>query len=333
MSMPHDRVLVTGGSGLAGAHIVRDLLPAGYRVRCLVRRPEAPALRRLDVELVHGDVRDQGAVRRAVEGCRFVIHAAATYRLAARHAREAFETNVGGTRLVMQAALAAGAERIVHTSSVATIGPAAGRLATEEDHATLDLLPGPYERSKWAAEVLVSRMIREHGLPAVIVNPCTVIGAWDTRPTRTGRLILDTARGRMPAYVNTGMNVVAATDVATGHRLALEKGTTGRRYILGGENLTLRDLLERIDRLAIGRVRRRIRMPHAAALAAGYVSEWLWSPTTRKEPAVPLAGARLARHFMYYDASRARRELGVPVTPVEDAIEAALNWFSVNNYL
>jgi dihydroflavonol-4-reductase len=328
-----DPVLVTGATGLAGANIVRELLTAGYSVRCLARDPNALALRRLDVEIRRGDLRDERSVGPAVDGCRYLIHAGASYRLGARGARETFATNVGGTRNVMEAALRVGVERVVYTSSVATIGPVIGRSATEDDRASFELLPGPYEQSKWAAEVLVERLVRDRGLPAVIVNPCTVVGAWDARPTRTGQLILDTARGRMPAYVHTGMNVVAAVDVAAGHRLALERGKPGRRYILGNENVLLRDLLERIDRAASGRTARRVRIPHGVALAAAYVSEGLWSRVTHREPAIPLAGARLARRLMFYDPSRARTELGLTATPIDEAIEAALNWFSVHDYL
>lgn len=328
-----DLVLVTGAGGFLGANLVRALLRSGYRVRCLVRSSGAPpSLAGLAVEIVQGDVREPDAVRRALRDCGALVHTAACYTLGARRSREIFSVNVIGTRVVMEEALRAATPRIVHTSSVSAVGPVPGRAATEEDSASPARLPGAYERSKRISERLVSLMVARQALPAVIVNPSTIVGAWDSRPTRTGQLIIDTARGRMPAYVRTGMNVITAEDAALGHVLALRYGQPGRRYILGNENLTLLEFLRRIDHL-LGRRSFRFPIPHLAALVAAGVDEHLVSRLLRREPLIPLAGARQARCFMYYDPGRARSELGLPATPVEEGLAAALAWFRAHRHL
>lgn len=321
-----DRVLVTGATGLVGSHVVRELLDAGYAVRAMSRTEHPPLPGAEVAEHVRGDIRDPRSVVAALEDCRFLVHAAAAYQLGMAGSRETFGTNVHGTRVVMEAGLRAGVERIVYTSSVATIGPVEGRPATEDDEAGPASRAGPYERSKWLAELLVRGMVTEHGLPAVIVNPATVVGAGDSRPTRTGQLILDAVRGRMPAYVSAGLNFVAAKDVATGHRLALERGGVGQRYILGNENMSLATFLRIIDGVA-GQHRRRLRIPHFLALTAARLDDGALSRILHREPTAPLAGARLARYRMYYDSTRAREELGLPATPVRLAVEEAVAWF------
>lgn len=325
MSSP-DRVLVTGATGLVGSHVVREFLQAGYPVRAMSRN-ERPGLPGTEAaEPFRGDIRDPGAVVRAIEGCRFLVHSAAAYQLGIAGSRETFGTNVHSTRVVMEAALRAGVERIVYTSSVATIGPVDGRPATEDDGAGPAAKAGPYERSKWLAELLVRGMVTEHELPVVIVNPATVVGAGDSRPTRTGQLILDAARGRMPVYVSTGLNFIAAKDVAAGHRLALERGEVGRRYILANESMSLAAFLAIVDGAA-GTHRRRLRLPHFLSMVAARLDDGALSRLRHREPTAPLAGARLARHRMYYDPTRAREELGLPVTPVRQAVEEAVAWF------
>ena len=323
---------MTGASGFVGSHVVRALLARGYRVRGLVRSAEPPTLAGLDVELVRGDLHDRGSLREGLRDCDGLVHVGALYSLTERRSREIFATNVEGTRTLMEEALAADVRRIVYTSSVSAIGPVAGRAAREDDEAPLSALPGPYERSKRLGEMAVRSMVERAGLPAVIVNPATVIGAFDSRPTRTGQMIVDTLRGRMPAYVATGMNVVAARDVAAGHVAALERGEVGRRYILGAANITLLELLETIDRVA-GRRRRRMRIPHALALTAAGFDEGVVSRVTRREPAIPMAGVRQARRPMYYDSARARTELGHPQTPLEEAVREAVEWFRANGYV
>jgi len=317
---------VTGASGFVGSHVARLLVERGARVRCLVRpTSRADALRSLGADLVFGDVRELPAVRRAMRGADVVFHCAADYRLDVRDRDALYDTNVAGTNNVMCAAFELGTPRVVHTSSVATLAASAdGTPADETARAGLAELVGPYKRSKWLAERVVEGWV-ERGLPAIIVNPSTPVGEGDGKPTPTGRIIVDFLNGRMPAYVDTGLNVVDVRDVAAGHLLAAERGRMGERYILGNVNLTLLELLELVGRTA-GRRAPRLRLPVWLPLALARI-EAPWARVTGRAPRVSLEGARMAKRKMYFDPRKAVRELGLPANEVEAAVARAVKWF------
>jgi dihydroflavonol-4-reductase len=301
-------------------------LHAGIGVRALVRLSSSRKnLDDLDIEIVEGDMRDRATMREAARGARYVFHVAADYRLWAPDPEEIMRANVEGTRSVMEAARDAGAERIVYTSSVATLKlhedgtPADESQALSEDEAV-----GAYKRSKVAAERVVERMVGE-GLPAVIVNPSTPIGPRDVRPTPTGRIIIEAATGRMPAYVDTGLNVVHVDDVAAGHVAALRQGRIGERYILGGENMSLADLLGRIAR-SVGRSPPTIRIPQQLIYPIAIGAE-AFARITGKEPFVTLDGLRLAKYRMYFSSAKAERALGYHPRPADEGIRDAIDWF------
>jgi dihydroflavonol-4-reductase len=326
-------ILVTGGSGFVGAAVVRQLLQSGHPVRALVRPTSARTnLEGLTVEIVEGDLRDAGSLMRAMSGIRALFHVAADYRLWARHPREIVDTNVEGTRALMEAALRARVERIVYTSSVATLKARPDGTASDE---TFPLDPadavGAYKYSKVVAERLVERLVAERNLPAVIVNPSTPIGPRDVRPTPTGRIIVEAAAGRMPAYVDTGLNLVHVDDVAAGHVLALQKGRIGQRYILGGQDVLLGDMLAEIARQT-GRSPPKLRLPRRlifpiahAAEAAAYV--------TGREPFVTTTGLRLAKDRMFFTSAKAERELSYRARPSAEAVAEAIAWFRAHGYL
>lgn len=318
-------VLVTGGSGFVGAHVVRELLARGDAVRCLVR-PTSPrvTLDGLDVELVEGDLRDAGSLRAAVRGCGRVFHCAADYRLYVRDPRDLYASNVGGTRNVLEAALGEGVERVVYTSTVGALGLVPGGVADETTPVSEADMVGHYKRSKYLAEREAETFARR-GLPIVIVNPSTPVGDLDVKPTPTGQIIVDYLRGRMPAYVATGLNLIDVRDVARGHLLADEQGQTGRRYILGHENLTLRQMLDLLARIT-GRPPVRLRLPHWLPLGVGAVST-AWARLTGGEPRVSLESVRMSAKTMFFDARRARDELGLAPGSVEKALERAVHWF------
>jgi dihydroflavonol-4-reductase len=329
---PPRRALVTGATGFVGANVVRLLLERGDEVRVLVRR--GSDLRNVDglpVERAEGDLRDPASVREAVRGCRRVFHVAADYRFWARDPRDIYESNVGGTRNVMDACAAEGVERVVHTSTVGTIGLAALPAPCDETTAHAPgQLTSHYKRSKLEAERLVLERAAQ-GLPAVVVNPSAPVGPWDVKPTPTGRILVDFARGRLPAYVDTGLNVVHVRDVAEGHLLAAERGRIGERYILGNRNMTLAEILAELGDL-VGRAPPRVRLPYACAWAAGAVSTAA-AYVTRRPPAVALEAVRMSRRHMFFDAAKAARELGFTTTPVRRAFEDALAWFGERGYL
>jgi len=330
--MRTDVALVTGASGFVGSHVVRRLVQRGEQVRVLVRRSSPlTALEGLPVETAYGDVRDAASVTAAAQGCRWVYHVAADYRLWARRPRELYKTNVTGTVTVLTAAQRAGVERIVYTSTVGALGyPADGRPATEETPVTLAMMIGHYKRSKFLAEQ-EARCLAAEGCPVVIVNPSTPVGAWDLKPTPTGRMIVDFLNGRMPGYVETGLNVVDVEDVAEGHWLAMQRGRVGERYILGGRNLTLAEILAILAR-ASGRPIPRVKVPWVVAYAAAWGSTALaW--VTGRSPTIPLEGVRMARHRMFFDAGKAVRELGLPQHPVEEALATAVRWFRDHGYV
>ena len=322
-----DLAFVTGASGFVGSAVARALLAQGYRVRALVR-PSSPRTN-LDLpglQIVEGDLRDERAVVDAAAGARFVFHVAADYRLWAPDPGEIVRNNVDSTRHVLHAARAAGAERIVYTSSVATLrlNPD-GTPADESVMLSQDAAIGAYKRSKVAAEELALQMAAADGLPVVIVNPSTPIGPRDVRPTPTGRIIVEAASGRMPAFVDTGLNLVHVDDVARGHLLALQRGRIGQRYILGGENVTLARMLEMIAGLT-GRAAPRVRLPRAAVYPIALAAETM-ARFTGREPFATLDGLRMARYRMFFTSARAQLELGYTARPVIEAVTDAIGWF------
>jgi dihydroflavonol-4-reductase len=329
------KTLLTGGTGFVGSAVLRRLLRAGHSVRALVRpNSDRRNLAGLPVEIFQGDLTDQSSLDRALAGCSTLFHVAADYRLWVPNSRSLYEANVNGTRNIMFAAARAGVTRIVYTSSVATLGLMAdGSPAHEDTPVRLADMIGHYKRSKFLAEAEVQRMAREEGLPVVIVNPSTPIGPRDIKPTPTGRIIVDALSGRMPAYVDTGLNVVHVDDVATGHLLALEHGKTGERYVLGGANMTLREILTCLAAIA-GRKPPRICLPHNLVYPLACLSEaWAWTAGRKKEPRVTLVGVRLARKKMFFSAEKARRLLGFEPRPVEEALRDAVDWFRRHGYL
>jgi dihydroflavonol-4-reductase len=325
--------LVTGATGFVGSAVVRQLLQSGHSVRVLVRpNSNLGNLQGLAVEMVRGDLTDQAALQRAVQGCRYVFHLAADYRLWVPKPAIMYENNITGTRNLMLVALKAGVERIVYTSSVATLGlPADGRPGDEDTPVTLDDMIGHYKRSKFLAEAAVRELHREHNLPVVIVNPSTPVGPRDIKPTPTGRMIVEAASGRMPAYVDTGLNLVDVADVAQGHLLALERGRLGERYVLGGEDLSLQQILAEIARLT-DRPPPHISLPHQVVLPVAYLLEGWARLFDSGEPLVTVVGVKLAKKHMYFSSEKARRELGYSPSPPFPALEAALAWFRQQGY-
>ena len=319
-------ILVTGATGFVGNHVARYLATRGERLRLLVRpSSDLETLRPLDAETCVGDLRDQDALRAAVQGCREVFHVAAEYALWTRDPQRLYASNVDGTRNLLAAAREAAVERFVHTSSVGTIAPRTdGAPVTERSRSTLAQMAGHYKRSKFLAEQVALEYARD-GFPVVIVNPTAPVGEGDFKPTPTGKIVLDFLRGRMPAYVDTGLNLVDVRDVARGHWLAAERGEPGQRYLLGAENLTLRQILECLAE-ASGHPAPRLRLPYAAAWVAGAASS-AWSGLTGRPPPVPMDGVRMARRPMFADCAKARSQLGFEPAPVADALARAVGWF------
>ena len=326
-------VLVTGATGFVGSAIVRALVARGYAVRALVRATSPRNnLSGLDIECVEGDVRDAATVARAVAGVSSVVHAAADYRLWARDRGAIARTNVEGTRAVMRAALSAGVERIVYTSSVATLALRAdGQAADETSPLPESAAVGAYKSSKVVAERLVESMVAGDALPAVIVNPSAPIGPRDIRPTPTGRMILAAASGRMPGFVDTGLNFVHVDDVASGHVAALERGTVGQRCILGGENVLLVDMLGEIARLA-GHRPPRLKLPRAPLYPLAAAGEIL-AAFTGREPLLTLDGLRMSGKRMFFSSAKAERELGYRARPYVQGLRDAIDWFRAEGYL
>ncbi len=327
------KTLLTGATGFVGSAVARALNHAGFPVRALVRRGSPRShLGDLELEFVEGDLRDADSVGCAVEGVRYVFHVAADYRLWARDPREIFTANVDGTRNLMQAALRAGVERVVYTSSVATLGLRPDGMPADEANPLSETQGiGAYKRSKIAAERLVEAMIARDGLPAIIVNPSTPVGPRDVKPTPTGRIIVEAACGRIPGFVDTGLNLVHVDDVADGHLAALERGIVGERYILGGANVTFADMLADIARL-VGRKPPRLRIPRAAVMPIAYAAEAL-ARFTGREPFATVDGVRMAKYRMFFTAAKAERDLGYRARPYIAGLQDAIQWFRENGYL
>src|ERR1017187_2681574 len=324
--------LITGANGFIGSHVTRFLLGQREQVRVLVRpQSDRRLLEGLPVELAVGDLRDAASLSAPLQGVQRVYHVAADYRLWAKNPQDIYESNVTGTRNLLSAAHQAGIDRFIYTSSVGTlVPPHAGKLPDEETQLQLSDMIGHYKRSKFLAEQEALEAARQ-GQPVVIVNPTTPVGPGDWKPTPTGRVILDFLNGKIPAYVDTGLNFVAVEDVAKGHWLAATRGQVGARYILGNRNLTLKQLLQILSTLS-GRKMPRIRLPHAVPYMAA-LADSLVSRAPRREPRIPLEGVRMARHKMFVDSSKAVRDLDFQPGPLEAALERAMRWYSDNGYL
>jgi dihydroflavonol-4-reductase len=315
--------LVTGATGFLGWHIARKLLDRGDRVRALARDPSQ--LRELDgVEPVRGDLRDPDSLRRAIEGCGVVFHAAADYRLWVRDETEMYRSNVDGTRNLLNAARAAAVEKVVYTSTVGCIGVPEGGIGDEAQPITLEEMTGPYKRSKFLAERVALEFAAE-GFPVTIVNPTAPIGDHDFKPTPTGKIVVDFMRGAMPGYLDTGLNVADARDVAEGHLQALDRGKPGERYILGSENLTLQQIFEKLASIT-GRPAPRLQIPYAVAYAAG-VATTAWANLTGVEPRAPIDAVRMSRKKMWVRHDKAAKELGYSPRPATEGLRRAVEWF------
>jgi dihydroflavonol-4-reductase len=328
--------LVTGASGFVGSHVARQLVSAGHSVRILVRRSSRlESLDDLVADRVEGDLRDADSIARAMKGVQQVFHVAADYRLWARNPEEIYDSNVGGTRRLLEAAVAERVTRIVYTSTVATIAVSHldgshDSLPDESTPATFDQMIGHYKRSKFLAEAEALKAAAA-GVPVVIVNPTTPVGPGDWKPTPTGKIVVDFLNGKMPAYVDTGLNIVAVEDVAAGHLLAAEHGRVGERYLLGASNMTLKQILNALAGIT-GRPAPRVRLPHAVALAAGYADEW-FSRLIGRDPRIPVEGVKMSRHRMFVATGKAERELGFAPGPVEAALARAVNWYQQHGYI
>lgn len=327
-----DIVLVTGASGFVGSAVARALVAKEFKVRALIRPTSLRTnVHELDCEIVLGDMRDPRSMSHAMQGARYLFHVAADYRLWARNPEEIVRNNREGTRTVMEAALAAGVEKIIYTSSVATLKPLAGRAADETSRHDDRSAIGTYKRSKVIAERLVEQMIVKRGLPAVIVSPSTPIGPRDVKPTPTGRVVVDAMAGKIPAFVDTGLNLVHVDDVATGHLLALEHGRVGEVYILGGRDVHLREMLAVIAE-AVGRKPPAIRLLRAPLYPLAYAAEFV-ARFSGKEPLVTVDALRMAKYRMFFSSAKAEQELGYRARPYQNAIADAVEWFRRAGYV
>lgn len=323
--------LVTGAAGFLGSHVARQLVARGDDVRILMRASSSNrAISDLSLEYVTGDLRDAGSLERAMNGVQRVFHVAADYRLWAKNPQEIYDSNVGGTKNLLAAAKHAGVGQLIYTSTVATIAVDRPKLPNEFTETKFEEMIGHYKRSKWMAEQEVLKAAKE-GFPAIVAMPTTPVGPWDWKPTPTGKIILDFLNGKMPGYVETGLNFVGVEECAAGHLLVSEKGKIGERYLLGAENLTLKEVLDTLAKIT-GLRAPGMKIPHGVALGVAYV-ESAFSRLMGKEPGIPVEGVKIARHKMFVDASRARRELGFQPGPVAAALERAVRWYQANGYV
>jgi len=327
------KALVTGATGFIGGNLVRQLLKQGYQVKALIRQGSNPRnIDGLNVESAFGDLRDKPSLGRALDECDALFHVAAAYTFWAPDPKAIYEANVQGTENILTAAREKGIKKVVYTSTESTIGIGRnGSLGAEELETSANKLPGHYKKSKYLAEKLALRMCHE-GLPLVVVNPTTPVGPLDVKPTPTGQFIVDFLNRRLPAYVDTGLNIVDVEDVAKGHILALEKGRIGERYILGNKNLTFREILGILGQLTGIKVPQ-LKIPIWLALGAAYADGFIWGSILRRCPRIPLEGVKASRKFRYFDCSKAVQELGFSQTPAEESLEKAVRWFRENGYV
>jgi dihydroflavonol-4-reductase len=326
------KVFVTGATGFIGASLVRELLVQGCEVRALIR-PDSDRrnLRGLDIELFPGDLRDSPSLEKGLACCDTLFHAAADYRLWIKNPASMYAVNVQGTRNVLEAALKLGISKVVYTSSVGTLGnPGDGTPGKEDTPVSFADMVGHYKKSKFLAEREAEAFI-PRGLPLVIVNPSTPVGPLDIKPTPTGRIIVDFLNRKMPAYLDTGLNIIDVEDCARGHVLAATKGRVGEKYILGNENLTLRQIFGLLEDIS-GIRSPKVRLPYKPILVAAYINEAI-SRLTGKEPLIPLAGVQMAGKFMFFDSSKAVRELGLPRQSVKASLQKAVDWFRAEGYV
>ena len=323
--------LVTGASGFLGSHVARELVSRGEDVRVLMRPSSTNrAVADLSLEYVTGDLRDPVSLDRAVTGVQYVFHVAADYRLWARRSRDIYDSNVGGTKNLLAAAKRAGVEKLIYTSTVATIAVDRPELPTEATQARLDEMVGHYKRSKWMAEQEVLKASKE-GFPAVIAMPTTPVGPGDWKPTPTGKIILDFLNGKMPGYVETGLNFVGVEECAAGHLLVAEKGRVGERYLLGAENLTLKQLLDSLSKIT-GLPAPKLKIPYGLALGVAYMNT-AFSRLIGREPQIPVEGVKIARHMMFVNCEKAQHELDFKPGSVSAALERAVRWYTENGYV
>ena len=323
--------LVTGAAGFLGSHITRQLAARGDNVRVLVRASSSNrAIADLPLEYVTGDLRDQASLQRAMQGVQKVFHVAADYRLWAKNPQDIYDSNVGGTTNLLAAAKQANIDRLIYTSTVATIAVDRPQLPNEFTASKLEEMVGHYKRSKWMAEQEVLQAAKA-GFPAVIAMPTTPVGPWDWKPTPTGKIVVDFLNGKMPGYVETGLNFVGVEDCAAGHLLVAEEGQIGERYLLGSENLTLKQVLDTLAHLT-GLPAPRLKIPHALALGVAY-AETVFSRLIGREPQIPVEGVKIAQHLMFVDCARAQKELGFQAEPVAAAFERAVRWYEENGYV
>jgi len=323
--------LVTGAAGFLGSHVTRQLVARGDDVRVLLRASSTNrAIADLPLEYVTGDLRDPAALDRAMKGVKRVFHVAADYRLWAKRKQDIYDSNVGGTKNLLDAAKRAGVEQLIYTSTVATIAVDRPQHPNEFTDAKLEEMVGHYKRSKWMAEREALGAAKS-GLPVIVAMPTTPVGPWDWKPTPTGKIILDFLNGKMPGYVKTGLNFIGVEECAAGHLLIAEKGKVGERYLLGGENLTLKQMLDTLAKIT-GLRAPILKIPHGLALGVAYANT-AFSRLVGREPGISVEGVKIARHMMFVDCARAERELGFQAGPVVAALERAVRWYEANGYI
>ncbi len=323
--------LVTGAAGFLGSHVTRQLVARGDDVRVLLRASSTNrAIADLPLEYVTGDLRDPASLERAMKGVKRVFHVAADYRLWAKRKQDIYDSNVGGTKNLLDAAKRAGVEQLIYTSTVATIAVDRPQHPNEFTDAKLEEMVGHYKRSKWMAEREALGAAKS-GLPVIVAMPTTPVGPWDWKPTPTGKIILDFLNGKMPGYVKTGLNFIGVEECAAGHLLIAEKGKVGERYLLGGENLTLKQMLDTLAKIT-GLRAPMLKIPHGLALGVAYANT-AFSRLVGREPGIPVEGVKIARHMMFVDCARAQRELGFKAGPVAAALERAVRWYEANGYI